>query len=389
MPALLFLSHDHRGMALLREAKAQGYRTILLTRDRFRDADWPWEAIDEFFVLPSLDEALPLVTRLMREQHIDRILAVHERDVQRAAALREIFCLPGMTREVALRFRDKLAMRQVTSEAGIPNPPFVHLLHHPTVHRFTLECEPPWMLKPRSEAGSLGIARIESAAALWNAVERLGDEASHYLLEQRIHGEVYHLDSLVHQSRVVFCQTHHYGTPPFEVWNHGGVFSSASLASDDPVAVQLSRLNQRVLLALGLNQGVAHVEFLGGAGGSFSFLEAACRVGGANIDALVEKASGVNLWREWLKIELQGEGYRPPERRYDSAVLLQCLARQVHPDLSDLVADEIVWKLELPQHAGVIVAAPNAARVRQSADRLKHRLEASHLAVLPPQKAPL
>ena len=97
----------------------------------------------------------------------------------------------------------------------------------------------------------------------------------------------------------------------------------------------------------------------------------------------------MNLWREWLKIELQGEGYRPPERRYDSAVLLQCLARQVHPDLSDLVADEIVWKLELPQHAGVIVASPDAARVRQSADRLKHRLEASHLAVLPPQKAPL
>ncbi len=48
---------------------------------------------------------------------------------------------------------------------------------------------------------------------------------------------------------------------------------------------------------------------------SYYFLEVAARVGGAFIADLVEHSTGVNLWREWARIEvahLRGEIYRLP-----------------------------------------------------------------------------
>ena len=44
--------------------------------------------------------------------------------------------------------------------------------------------------------------------------------------------------------------------------------------------------------------------------GKFYFIEVAARVGGAYISDVVEAATGVNLWREWARIEVGG-GKRP------------------------------------------------------------------------------
>lgn len=386
MKTLLCLAHTFKGEDFLREAKEQGCRVILLTRNKFRASPWPWDCIDEFYTMESLDQALPLVCELFRHRSIDLIFGLQEHDVERAARLREHLCLTGMSCESAYRFRDKLCMREVTTRAGVPNPEFVHTLNHQDLRDYTQRVKPPWMLKPRSEAGSLGIVRIESEAELWQALHRLGDEASHYLLEQRMHGDVFHVDSLVHQSEVCFSQAHRYGVPPFQVWNRGGVFWTASLGADDPILQDLLSLNHRAIRALGLKNGVAHVEFIQCAQGQILFLEAAARVGGANIDVLVERATGVNLWREWLKLELQGSDYRPPTRCDRSAVLMQCLSREKHPNLSALEAEEIVWKLDLEQHAGLIVCSAHSATVKSMAERCLQELQQEHLAVLPPPK---
>lgn len=388
MKTILCLAHSFKGAELLREAARLGCQTILLTRQEHIDQPWPWEALSQTHALESLEQAPERVLEIARETPISLVFPLHERDVERAARLRELLCLPGMDVETALTFRDKLAMREISSQAGVANPPFVHLLHTATVRDFLRRVPPPWMVKPRSEAGALGILKVHSADELWKVARELGDEASGHLVEACVEGDVFHVDSLVHRGKIRFVQAHRYGTPPFEVWNHGGVFSSFSLPADDPVASRLLRLNERVLRALRLEDGVSHVEFLGGERGELMFLEAAARVAGANLDVLVEKASGVSLWREWLKMELQGSRYRAPRRRYDSAALLQCLSRQQHPELRELRCQELVWTLQLANHAGLILASANAERVRQLAARARTELERDHLAVLQPLKRP-
>ncbi len=137
-----------------------------------------------------------------------------------------------------------------------------------------------------------------------------------------------------------------------------------------------------MLCALGLSDGVTHIEFIG-SGSRLNFLEGAARVAGANIDRLVEHASGINLWREWLKLELQGESYRPPRARGDSAVLMQCLARREWPDLSELDCPELAWTLKRAWHAGLVLASTEKEQVRRRAGECLARLEAEHLMVLP------
>ena len=49
--------------------------------------------------------------------------------------------------------------------------------------------------------------------------------------------------------------------------------------------------------------------------GSFTFSEIAARVGGAYIAEVLEAASGVNLWREWARLEIADGKARRRSRR--------------------------------------------------------------------------
>ena len=70
-------------------------------------------------------------------------------------------------------------------------------------------------------------------------------------------------------------------------------------------------MNKRVLSELGFVRGVTHAEFLkADSDGKFYFIEVAARVGGAYISDVIEAATGINLWREWARLEV-GAGKTP------------------------------------------------------------------------------
>jgi hypothetical protein len=137
---------------------------------------------------------------------------------------------------------------------------------------------------------------------------------------------------------------------------------------------------------------VTHTEFIRGAADSrIYFLETAARVGGAHIADLVEASTGVNLWREWAKIELsQGETpYALPERRADYGGLLVSLAKQEHPDTSAFDDPEIAWRLEgHAHHVGFVLRSASRERVEVLLDQYHGRVASDFLATMPPPQAP-
>src|SRR5262249_42748339 len=126
--------------------------------------------------------------------------------------------------------------------------------------------------------------------------------------------DLYHIDSLVHRSQVVFAEVGRYHQPLLDVWSGGGIFATRTAPRDWPEVKTLKELNTRVLNSFGLVRGCSHTEFLRSrADGALYFLETSARVGGACITDMVEAATGVNLWEEWAAIELAGDGeYHPP-----------------------------------------------------------------------------
>ena len=138
----------------------------------------------------------------------------------------------------------------------------------------------------------MGIKRIEHDEALWRKLGELGDQQSYFLLEQFVAGAVYHVDAIVWQSKVVFATAHQYLQPPIDVAHEGGVFVTRTMPRQAKETKSLLKLHNKLILALGMARGVAHTEFIKGADGDFYFLETAARVGGANIEQLVEASSG-------------------------------------------------------------------------------------------------
>jgi biotin carboxylase len=395
MTILCLASYD-KGHEFIRESKRQGATVLLVTSLSLQGThQFPLESIDEIFFMPDADrtwdrtDLFKSVSYIARHREIDRIIALDDFDVEVAAALREHLRVPGMGETTARYFRDKLAMRMKAKDGAIAVPEFVHVLNHGRIQRFMDRVPPPWVLKPRSMAGAIGIRVVHNQEEFWPLIDGLGDMQSHYLLEQFVGGDVFHVDTIMLDGKPAFAIASSYGSPPMEVAHKGNVFTTRILERRSSLAHDLLRANSQVLSALGLLRGISHTEFiLGRADGIIYFLETSARVGGAHIAELVEAASGLNLWAEWAKLELHPD-YAAPAPREDYAGLMVSLAKQKHPDTSGYTDPEIVWRMEDKEHhVGLIVRSPSADRVKELLASYTERVKRDFWAYLPPQEKP-
>jgi biotin carboxylase len=289
-------------------------------------------------------------------------------------------------------YRDKLAMRIGAQESGFLVPPFCRVLNYDELRGYMAAVPAPWLLKPRSEASALGIKKIAEPEQLWRALDELGDRQSRFLLEQFVPGDIFHVDSIVNEGRVVFATAHQYGKPPMQVMHEGGVFTTRTVDRTGSAWAGLVELNARLAPALGMARGVTHGEYIKAhADGRFYFLEIAARVGGAFIADLVEKSSGVNLWREWARLEvanLRGEAYVLPPTFESYAGSVLCLALTAEPDTSAFDAPEIVYRMKKHHHAGMIVKSDDPERVRELLEQYSEEFARRFLAALPPPDKP-
>ena len=394
--AILCLASYYKGNQFLEQCKREGCHVVLLTLEPLLGKPWARECIDEIFALPSFGDrraVLNTVSYLARTRDFSRIAPLDDYDVELAAHLREHLRIPGMGETTARYFRDKLAMRARASDRGIAIPEFVHVLNHGRIHRFLSAVPPPWLLKPRSEASSVGIKKFDRAEDVWATIEQLGDTQSNYLIERMIPGDVLHVDAIVWDRKAVLAEVHQYKKPLFELTQGGGIFSTRTLRRGTEMERAVLETHARVIEQLGLVRGVSHTEFiLGHADGTIYFLETAARVGGAHIADLVEASAGVNLWREWAKIEIaQGETlYEVPAARKDYGGLIISLAKQERPDTSAYDDPEIVWRLDghPAHHVGFIVRSESPERVEELLNQYEPRIARDFMATLPPSASP-
>lgn len=397
MPALtvLCIASFEKGHQFLREAKRQGCRVLLLTSHSLKDsAKWPLESIDEIYYMPDQQkkwdrqQTINAVSFLARTEKLDRIVPLDDFDLEMAASLREHLRIPGMGETTTRYFRDKLAMRRQAAEKGLNIPEFTHVLNHAEVNAFLDRVPGPWMLKPRFMAGAIGIRKVYSRDEFWSAVSALGDDQSNYLLEKYIPGHIFHVDSVVSEREIVFAVASRYGRPPMDVSHEGGVFTTRLLERGTPLETRLLEKNQLVLSAMGLLRGVSHTEYIQGReDGKIYFLETSARVGGAHIADLVVNTTGIDLWAEWAKIEVDGGGgeYKIGSAKNQYGGLLVSLARQEKPDTSSYNDPELVWHMEKKHHVGFIIASPNYDRVQVLMDKYVERVREDFLAVAPPR----
>lgn len=395
---IVCLASYYKGYEFIEEIKKLGNKVILITSQSLKNENWPREYVDEFYYMPELKPSIWDLNDLVKgfafltnEYEIDAIIALDDYDVGKAAKIREVFRIPGMGQTTYRYFRDKLAMRQKAKAEGISIPEFTPVFNDNQIKRFIREIPAPWLLKPRSEASAMGIKKVNSEEELWEKLNFLGQERIGFLLESFKPGTVYHVDSLIYEGKIVFSAYSKYLAPPMSVSHDGGVFRSVTLGKRTKDAMALKKINEEVLNGFGIKYGTTHSEFIKDEEGNFYFLETASRIGGAHIPDMIEAAVGVNLWKEWARLEnavLRKEKYEVKETAKKYGGLLVSLTREEKPDTQALECPELVRFFDKKFHIIAVYSSDNSRDLLKRLNEASEHVTEELLGVMPSKDKP-
>jgi biotin carboxylase len=281
--------HQRRAIA---QARARGLRVVAV--DRNPDAPGLAEA-DVAEVVDFSD--VEGVIEVGRRHAVDGVLTISaDRAVPVVAAVAEALNLPGIGTETAYVMTQKIAMRRVLAEAGVPQPEFaaVRNVHegYAALDRVGL----PAVLKPADSGGQRGVFRLETADDLERHLhvalgESPTDEA---IVEAYVEGLELNGLVIVRDGESLPLTLSDRLRPPgigFGVgWMH---VYPATIYADQ--LEEAERVAVHAVHALGLRDGIAFPQLLATGDGRVLVIEVAARIPGGQMADLARHAVGVDL----------------------------------------------------------------------------------------------
>src|SRR5262249_12589677 len=82
-------------------------------------------------------------------------------------------------------------------------------------------------------------------------------------------------------------------------------------------------LGRKVLLALGMGDGMTHMEWFLTKSGEAVFGEIACRPGGARVVDMMNYTSDIDLFREWARVAVWRSFEAPTARKYNVGIIFK------------------------------------------------------------------
>ncbi|WP_432723862.1 ATP-grasp domain-containing protein [Jeongeupia wiesaeckerbachi] len=247
-------------------------------------------------------EAINVITE--RGASFDIVLSLSEYELMSAAIVREHFGIQGANIAQIERVRNKLLMKQIVDAAGIAVP------HNLCLSDFAMTDQVKWsgktVLKPVDGASSENVLVFDSIAQLRDALAKRnvgialvdGGDYQGYEVEQFVSGDILHFDGLMLNGELKLVVTSKYVGNCLD-FAKGQPLGSVQIDTSD----ELRDWSLAVLRAIELNTGSFHLEAILSDNG-LVFLEIANRVGGAEVVASVELATGVHLPSAELKAYL-------------------------------------------------------------------------------------
>jgi biotin carboxylase len=305
------VTDDLQGKRILLVAATTGYQTrvfaeaaqrlgmhVVLGTDRCRHMEDPWGdgALPVRFDRP--EESLALIEEEAAERSFDGIVAVGDRPVFLAALAAERLGIPYNPPAAVAASRDKFLMRQCFQVAGLRLPSFFRLGIDDGVARGAERAPYPCVLKPLGLSGSRGVIRANSPAEFETAfvrikailetreIRRLREPMHRFVqVESYIPGREYALEGIVTDGRLQVLALFDKPDPLEGPFFEETIYVSPSREPAER-QVELARVAQEAVRALGLQRGPVHIEMRANETGVW-VLEAAARpIGGLCAKAL-------------------------------------------------------------------------------------------------------
>ena len=292
MKTVLFVGAGRHQRRAIAQARAGGLRVVAV--DRNPEAPGLAEAdIAEVVDFSDVDA----VIEVARRHAVDGVLTISaDRAVPVVAAVAEALGLPGIGTETAYVMTQKIAMRRVLADAGVPQPEFaaVRNVHegYAALDRVGL----PAVLKPADSGGQRGVFRLETADDLERHLhvalaESPTDEA---IIEAYVEGLELNGLVIVRDGEAFPLTLSDRLRPPGIGFGVGWIHVYPATIYADQLE-EAERVAVHAVHALGLRDGIAFPQLLATDDGRVLVIEVAARIPGGQMADLARHAVGVDL----------------------------------------------------------------------------------------------
>jgi hypothetical protein len=241
---------------------------------------------------------------LHRTYQFDAVVALSERDILRAARLRQRWGLTGQHLESARAFRDKVQMKNLVGAADVPLARFIPIGSATDLVDAAEHLGYPMVVKPRRGVSAEGVVVLSDARTLRDYMVSdttlRGDDPLNIMVEEYIEHDLYLVDGMVIAGELVWSWASwmssnlgHRSGDPLMSW---------ILEPGDPLLHQLRELARRALSALPvLEHSIIHMEVFRHPTRGLFFNEVASRIGGARIDRMLAESFGTGMIETYLR----------------------------------------------------------------------------------------
>lgn len=275
--------------------------------------DHPVALVDSFADLTQVQRA---AHELAAHGPVDHVIAATEKSVVAAGLVRGLLGVPGPGFDLSLSSAHKRAMKDVLRAAGLPVAKHAQAATISDVPRAALRTGWPVVIKPVFGVNAMHTFRVDTLEELGEhhragTFADLEDLRLPIQVERAVYfSHEYHCDGVVQGGGVTHVGLSRYSTPPLGTSPY---FDSGYVADQaEPFSLEVFDLHRRVVAALGLEDGVTHLEVFRTTDGPVVG-EVAIRPGGCGISRLVWHAFGFDPWEELVRVSL-GEAPTQPGR---------------------------------------------------------------------------
>jgi biotin carboxylase len=247
---------------------------------------------------------------------VDRLLGILENLQVQLGEVRRRLGIPGIGPDVADNFRDKARMKAVFEAAGVPCARSRRVASGPEAIDFASEVGYPFVAKPLAGAGARNTFRVDSDARLgeWLATSPPSD-AQPMLLEEFMTGQEHSFDSVLIGGEMVWHSISRYLPSPLDVLEHPWIQWCVLLPRSIDDHADIVTTAGRALHALGLGDGLSHMEWFRRPDGSIAISEVGARPPGSQFMTLMSYAHDTDLYAAWARLAVDGV-FDPPQRSY-------------------------------------------------------------------------
>ena len=253
-----------------------------------------------------------------RHGRIDRVIGILEALMVQMAEAREVHGIPGTKKHTAELFRDKNRMKDALRAAGLPVARHRLLGSVADARAFAKEVGFPIVLKPPAGMGAKATFRVASEDALVRAVEGMNVRPHQPVLaEEFLRGREFSMETITIGGKPQVASFSQYLPPCLEVLENPWIKWVCLLEKelDDPVYAQAKKMGFAVIEALGLDNGMTHMEWFQRSDGSLAIGEIGMRPPGANISLMTGIAHNIDPYRAWARAVVDHELDAPWHRQ--------------------------------------------------------------------------